>query len=138
MPAIRTRCGWKWLAPAGQRVGVANEGFHGIAVGKGAQYQLSLYARAADGFSRPAGRQSGRPATGGVLPDGKIDGSARDWKKFECTLTASDTDRRARLVVAATAPGTLWLDMVSLFPKDTWKGRPNGLRRGPGRDAGRL
>ena len=28
----------------------------------------------------------------------------------------------------AAGKGTLWLDMVSLFPEKTWKDRPNGLR----------
>ena len=43
-------------------------------------------------------------------------------------MTATDSDPKARLVIAATTPGTFWLDMVSLFPKETWKNRPNGLR----------
>jgi alpha-L-arabinofuranosidase len=32
------------------------------------------------------------------------------------------------LVVGAAAKGTVWLDMVSLFPMKTWKDRRNGLR----------
>ena len=32
------------------------------------------------------------------------------------------------LCLDTSGQGTLWLDMVSLFPKETWKGRPNGLR----------
>jgi alpha-L-arabinofuranosidase len=31
-------------------------------------------------------------------------------------------------VIGTDTPGTVWLDMVSLFPRDTFKGRPNGLR----------
>ena len=62
------------------------------------------------------------------MAEHKFSDLTADWKKLECTLTASRTDPGARLVVATTAPGTVWLDMVSLFPKDTWQGRPNGLR----------
>ena len=32
------------------------------------------------------------------------------------------TDPQARLVVSAGHKGTVWLDMVSLFPRKTWKG----------------
>jgi alpha-L-arabinofuranosidase len=35
---------------------------------------------------------------------------------------------KARLVLAATRPGTILLSFVSLFPERTWKGRANGLR----------
>ena len=38
------------------------------------------------------------------------------------------TDTNAQLVVLATGTGTVDLDVVSLFPENTWKKRPNGLR----------
>jgi alpha-L-arabinofuranosidase len=109
------------------RVGVANEGFKGIAVKQGAQYVLSLYARGAGDFKGPLAI-SVETVAGGVLASGKIEGIGPEWKKFECALAAEETCPAARLVVAASAPGTVWLDMVSLFPKKTWKDRPNGLR----------
>ena len=30
--------------------------------------------------------------------------------------------------IAVRKPGTVRLDMISLFPEETWKNRPNGLR----------
>jgi alpha-N-arabinofuranosidase len=33
--------------------------------------------------------------------------------------------------VLAEGPGTVDLDMVSVFPEDTWQGRENGLRKDP-------
>lgn len=115
------------VAKAGAgRVGVANEGFKGIAVQKGAHYVLSLYARSKD-FAGPLS-VSVEGADGKALASSKIEGSGPDWKRFDCVLTAEDTTSSGRLVLAASKPGTLWLDMVSLFPKETWKGRPNGLR----------
>ncbi|HEV3049985.1 MAG TPA: alpha-L-arabinofuranosidase C-terminal domain-containing protein, partial [Longimicrobium sp.] len=50
------------------------------------------------------------------------------WKRSTLTLQPSATEPEARLVLSATTPGVVWLDMVSLFPRDTYKKRPNGLR----------
>ena len=110
------------------RVGVANEGFKGIAVQKGAQYLFSLYARAAAGFQGPLAITI-EDKGGKVFATTKIDGLAAAWKKFDTTLTADDATTAGRLVIAVAAPATLWIDQVSLFPKDTWNGRANGLRR---------
>jgi len=110
------------------RVGVANEGFKGIAVQKGAQYLFSLYARSAAGFQGPLAVTI-EDADGKVYASAKIEGLAAEWKKFDTTLTAVDTTAAGRLVIAVTSPATLWIDQVSLFPKETWNGRPNGLRR---------
>ena len=115
------------IAKAGGRAGVANEGFRGIAVRKGSQYALSLYARAAAGFRGPIAATI-EDKDGKVYAAAKIEGVGAAWKKFDAILTADDTTAAGRLVVAASSPGTLWLDVVSLFPKATWKGRPNGLR----------
>jgi alpha-N-arabinofuranosidase len=42
---------------------------------------------------------------------------------------ASATEPHAQLNLSIDQPGELDLDMVSLFPVDTWKHRPNGLRK---------
>jgi alpha-L-arabinofuranosidase len=109
------------------RVGVANEGYWGMSVREGEQYRLTLRARAGDGLQgRLVVTLEGRDGT--VYGRQTIEGLAADWRSFECSFTASGTDPKARLVIAAPSKGTLWLDMVSLFPAKTWKGRPNGLR----------
>jgi len=109
------------------RVGIVNEGFWGIAVRKGEEYRLSLRARAGSGFEGPLtvtlesrdGTVYGKETVAGLTPD---------WKTYHCTFTASDTDSKARLVIAASGKGIFWLDTVSLFPGNAWKARPNGLR----------
>ena len=120
------------------RAGVANEGFRGIAVRKDAMYAFSVYLRSQGSFQGPV-TISLEEADGRVLGSAKIEGVDTAWKKFECTLTATTTSSTARLVLALTpnpspsgrgvrGEGTLWIDQASLFPKDTWKGRANGLR----------
>jgi alpha-L-arabinofuranosidase len=111
----------------GGRVGVANNGFWGMAVAKGQTYELSLYARSGEGFRGPltASLESGR---GAVYAEEHLPLLSADWKRYHLTLKAGATDPKARLVIGARRSGTFWLDMVSLFPKRTWKNRPNGLR----------
>jgi hypothetical protein len=86
---------------------VANDGFNGIAVEKGKEYRLSLYARGAGDLDvELAGATQ------------KIIGLGSQWRKFEVKLTPAQTDTHARLVIA----GKAWIDMVSLFPGDAMDG----------------
>lgn len=110
--------------PGIARAGVGNAGFYGMAVQKGETYNLSFLARGGD-FDGPLNislesLDSHSYATATVP---KLTG---DWKEYTVTLKADNTDPKARLVISTTKPGTFWLDMVSLFPKNTWKN--HGLR----------
>lgn len=96
-----------------------------IAVETGKDYDLSLYARAQGSISLIATLKG---ADGKVLASKKIKGLGNGWKNFSVSLTPSATDANASLMVSSETAGTFWLDMVSLFPQDTWKGRKNGLR----------
>jgi len=110
------------------RVGIANEGFFGIGLHAGTKYELSLHARSAEGFEGPL-RVRLEDASGAACSEEvEFKSISATWKKFERTLTASKTESTARLVITAGAKGAVWMDFVSLFPKATWKGRPNGLR----------
>jgi alpha-N-arabinofuranosidase len=107
--------------------GVTNDGFRGIGVRKGDSYRVSLVARLAD--ARPARlrvelENNGSKPLGGAV----IDGLTREWKRYTATIVAEATDARARFRLLASAPGAIDLDVVSLFPADTWNNRPNGLR----------
>ena len=109
-------------------VSVVNEGYSGIAVQKGKRYRLSLYARCDHRF-RGELHVSLQAANGEVYARHQVRGIGAEWKRFAATLTSRATDPKARLVITATSPGTIWLDMVSLMPEDTFKGRSNGLRK---------
>lgn len=109
-------------------VGIANDGFWGIGVKAGEPFTLSFWARCADGFGGPLtatledqdGQECSRPVA--------ISGIGANWKQFHATLTGTQNISKARFVLSAATKGTVWLDMVSLFPADTFKHRPNGLR----------
>ncbi|GIV17411.1 MAG: alpha-N-arabinofuranosidase [Armatimonadota bacterium] len=109
-------------------VSLVNEGYWGIAVQEGKRYRLSLYARC-DNLFRGELSVSLQGTNGEVYAQHTVRGIGTQWKRFSATLTARATDPKARLVITALSPGVVFLDMVSLMPVDTFKGRPNGLRR---------
>lgn len=108
----------------GGRVGVRNEGFFGIGIHQAQVYNLSLYARGQGPISVCLEDAQGRPCSNAVT----IQGIGEAWRQFKATLRANKTEAQARLALSAGARGSVWLDFVSLFPQQTWQGRPNGLR----------
>jgi alpha-L-arabinofuranosidase len=111
----------------GGRVGAANDGYWGMSLKQGEVYELSLNARAGGGFGGPL-VASIESREGKVYARQKFTGLSAEWKPFKASLISQATDASARLVISAAEPATIWLDMVSLFPKRTWNGRANGLR----------
>lgn len=63
-----------------------------------------------------------------MLAKEEINGLTASWKRYDLRLGASETDTNARLVISASTTGNVWLDMISLFPRDTDKNRSNGMR----------
>jgi alpha-L-arabinofuranosidase len=107
--------------------GVMNSGFDGIAVKDGGKYWFAAHLRAGDFTGELIVRLEDE--AGLSLGETRIKKFGADWKRHEVTLSSKATTPKARLVLLATAPGTLDLDVVSLFPKDTFKGRRKGLRK---------
>lgn len=111
--------------PGQERAGVVNRGYYGITVKKGESYRLSLNVRAAGDFTGPL-TVTVESSNGVVYAQERLTKLTPDWRNYTATLTSRSTDGKARLVISTTQPGTFWLDMVSLYPKKTWKN--NGLR----------
>ena len=76
-------------------------------------------------------RSSSSSKTRGIAGQGSatIAGLTTTWARYRATVVAEKPNGRARLRVLTSGPGTVDLDMVSLFPEDTWQGRENGLRK---------
>ncbi|OGX83173.1 alpha-N-arabinofuranosidase [Hymenobacter coccineus] len=113
--------------PFQKGLGLRNHGFDGIALTAGEQYDFSLWARVKSGAAVPLLVQL-QDAQGKVLAEATLSAQAADWQQYRATLTPTATDAGASLVVLATGKGILDFDMVSLFPKRTFRGRANGLR----------
>ncbi len=115
------------VATPGQGFGVVNEGFRGMGVTKGAAYTFSVRARRVEG--QPAGlRVELVDAAGHSLGQTKLTGFTPRWQKYTATVRANATDAKARLNVLVEGSGTLDVDLISLYPTDTWQNRENGLR----------
>ena len=117
----------KVLKPGTGRAGVANDGFWGIPVRQGEAYELSFFARGEPGFNGPV-VCSIESSDGVVYAQTKENVLTPEWKGHRFSLVTRNSDPKARLVISTSNAGTFWLDMVSLFPKETWNHRPNGLR----------
>ncbi|MEO5712538.1 MAG: alpha-L-arabinofuranosidase C-terminal domain-containing protein [Luteolibacter sp.] len=112
-------------APAG----VANDGYWGIPVKPETRYRALFYAKAAPG--------AGGPVTVSITgDDGTVFATAitpaltGEWKSYQLLLTTGKVTAttNAKLVLTVERPGSVWFNLVSLFPP-TWKDRPNGLRQ---------
>ena len=106
--------------------GLTNGGFRGLGISKGETYNFSVQARTA---GKPVNlRVELVSANGQKLAEAVVKIIAADWKQYAAPMAATETDAKAQLNVIVEGGGTVDLDMISLFPKTTWKGRPNGLR----------
>lgn len=115
------------VTEADEGFGVSNLGYGGIPVKGGQAYRFSLHARGAADYA--GGLLVRIESVGGrVLAEGKIEKVGSAWQRHTVGLNVSDTDNGAKLVVLANAPGVVDLDVISLFPKDTFKQRENGMR----------
>jgi alpha-L-arabinofuranosidase len=110
----------------GTRAGVVNGGYWGISINKGARYNLSLQTKG-ECLNGPL-TATLENAAGVVYASAKTPNLSNNWQKINLSLTSNATDPSARLVISTRQAGTVWLDMVSLFPQETFKNRHNGLR----------
>jgi alpha-L-arabinofuranosidase len=112
----------------GSPLDVVNDGYWGMAVQAGKKYDLSFSAKA-DAPSAPAISIRLESPTGDVLATAGAPAVTQDWTTAQITLTPSADCNNTRLVLRFSSPGTALIDMVSLFPEETFAGRPNGLRK---------
>ena len=106
--------------------GLANEGFRGMGLFKDKKYNFSLLARKLSGNMKIRIEAVG--ANKEIIGQADLSGFTGDWAKYTASFTCKATDAKAHLNVYFENPGTLDVDMISLFPEDTYKGRPGGLR----------
>ena len=112
--------------------GLQNDGFDGIKIVANAKYDFSVFFRNPDGIDkevRVAVVQQGRGwrSQTTALLDTTFKVSGKDWKKYECTLTAKQNCDSASLQILSLTVGDIDVDMVSLYPQDTYKG--HGMRK---------
>lgn len=114
-------------AQAGDLI-LSNEGFRGMGIKAGLRYDFSMMYRQETAnlklhvqLADSAGKVLGETV---VVPTGTGSG----WHKAQGSLTASETVMKAKMNIWFEGSGSIDLDMISLFPSDTWKQRPGGMR----------
>lgn len=117
-------------AGRGRRAGVANDGYWGIPVRPNTRYRASFYAKASDGFAGPLTVAIEANDGSATHASATVPRLSPHWKKYSLTLKTGSRAKPSaanRFVISATQPGTVCLNLVSLFPP-TYHDRPNGNR----------
>lgn len=106
-----------------------NEGWDGMVVEKGKKYDFSMYVLAdgqkQDFFIQLVGQD------GTVLASSQftVQSSELGWQQYATVLTATASDVKARLAIIPQKDARMGVDMITLFPQETFMGRKNGLRK---------
>lgn len=111
----------------GSGVGLMNEGFRGMGLKQGVPHDFSIQVRGVDG-KVSAIRIELLDSKGEIIAKSQVNGINNDWQTLTTSLTPSKTEAKGVMKIWFEGVGTVDIDMVSLFPTDTWKGRKNGLR----------
>lgn len=113
---------------SGVPAGIENIGFlDGMNLVKDAEYNFSVYAKAIDGYNGKITVQLcvGENTAGSAV----INNISDKWSQYKLTLNSNQTANSNVTLRILTDNGSVALDMISLFPKDTFKGRENGMRK---------
>ncbi len=108
-------------------VTLVNEGFRGMGLKKGLKYTFSamyklvnpgvnIYLELLDDKKNVIGTSNFTPQ------------QTSGWYKQTLEITSAATVQKGKFRIGFTGTGTIDIDMISLFPQDTWKNRTGGLR----------
>lgn len=111
----------------GGNYGITNEGFRGMGIVKDKQYDFSVWARWPKG-SEVKLRIELVNEKGEIMGTARLARGTNEWKKYAVSFMSTATEPKAQLTIWFEGKGAVDMDMISLFPKDTWKKRPGGLR----------
>ncbi len=101
---------------------LTNEGWDGIPLQKGKKYDFSL-------FTKGAGPLRVSLVEGKTIIASKTFKATKEWRQQKVVLTALQSADKASLMIEPLEVGSIHLDFISLFPQETFKGHPNGLRK---------
>ena len=115
-------------ADAQNQAGVLNTGWWGMALHPDTTYHGSFYAKS-DADIGPLTVSLVNDNSGKAVATESVSGIGARWKQFPFTLKtgAIEPSSSNHLVITAGHAGTLWLQLVSLFPP-TYHDRANGNR----------
>jgi alpha-N-arabinofuranosidase len=106
---------------------LTNYGFRGMGIKKDNVYHFTMLASVHDNSIFRL-RLELVATNGERIAEAMFSPQGEAWKEYAVDLKATQTEPKARLNIWFDGKGIMDIDMVSLFPGDTWKNRPNGLR----------
>jgi alpha-L-arabinofuranosidase len=116
-------------ADAKNQAGVLNPGYWGFTLRPNTTYKGSFYAKAGAPDLGPVTISLISDDTGKAITTASVPAIASDWKQYEFSLKTSAIEPSVKnhLVLSVSRPGTLWLQLISLFPP-TYHNRIGGNR----------
>ena len=105
-----------------------NEGFRGMGIKQGLRYDFSvMYRLKTPGLKLHLELINSK---GEVIGEGLLtpEASGNEWKKLSTSFTSTATELKGKFNIWFEGSGIIDLDMISLFPSDTWMNRPGGFR----------
>jgi len=109
-------------------LGLTNEGFRGMGIKKGLRYDFSVMYRQSDAHTKLHIEliDSLKNVVGDTVLS--LTEAGDNWHKAAVSFHARETVLKGKMNIWFEGNGITDLDMISLFPGDTWKNRPGGMR----------
>lgn len=112
---------------------IYNTGFsNGMFLESGKKYDFSVWARICSDATESTQTMlniSVKDDYGNVVAENALSVRGSQWQKYEMVLEAAITTYSGNLYLTFGETGIYDLDMISLFPQNTFKNRKGGLRR---------
>ena len=110
-------------------LGFQNEGFRGMGIKKGLRYDFSVLYRTTSPNIKAHLELINEKNE--VIGKGEMNFAPTEgdkWVKSETNFTTTEGAAKGKFNIWFEGTGAVDLDIVSLFPSDTWKGRKGGMR----------
>jgi len=116
------------ISTQGNLAGISNSGYSGIPIEASETYNYSVYIKCIGDFTEPVVAKI-KNASGVVIASDTIKNINTSWTKYSGVLTSASSTLSGAFQLDTKGLGILQIDMVSLFPENTYKNRKNGLRK---------
>jgi len=105
-----------------------NEGFRGIGLHQDEKYDFSFNLENVSG-NISAVNANLIDENGKIISTVSTIIKGGGWQKYNLVFSPKSTVEKATLQLTFTGKGVVNIDMISLFPQNTWKGRKGGMRK---------
>jgi len=111
----------------GASFGLRNDGFRGMGLKKGEQYNIQIKAKAQTKVPVKV-RCELLDSAKNVIGTVALNISSTEWAFYEASVVALETSANGSLNVLVDGAGDANFSFISMFPENTWKNRKYGFR----------